>query len=86
MRKDPRVSERQQNREMYNEMKKITMAFQPLIDIKDENGKVSTEAGKIMARSIRYCEGMVTSNETTTVIKNVKFEGTEQKKNHACYL
>ena len=47
--------------------------------IKDENGRVLTEAGEIVDRWKRYCEGMYTSDAPTTAVQRVRLEDTEQE-------
>ena len=58
----------------------ITKTFQPRLGvIKVENGRVLTEAGKIVDRWKRYCEGMFTSNAPITAVQKTRLEDTEQK-------
>ena len=65
---------------MYNEIKNNTKTFQPRFGvINDENGRVLTEAGKIVDRRKRYCEGIYTSNAPTTAVERVRLEDAEQK-------
>ena len=65
--------------EMYNEIKSITKTFQSRLGIiKDDNGRVLTEAGKIVDRQKRYCEGMHTSSAPTTAVQRVRLEDKEK--------
>ena len=68
------------SRDMYNEIKSITRTFKPRLGvIKDESGKILTEAGNIVDRWKRYCEGMFTSNVPTAEVQQVRIEDIEDK-------
>ena len=68
------------SREINSEITNITKTFQPRLGvIKVENGRVLTEAGKIVDRWKRYFEGMFTSNAPTTAVQKTRLEDTEQK-------
>ena len=66
--------------EKYSEIKSIMKTFQTrLCVIKDESGKVLTEAGKIVDRCKRYCEEMFSSNTSTIEAQQARTEDIDQK-------
>ena len=68
------------SRDIYNEIKSITRTFKRRLGvILDENGKVLIEAGKIVGRWKKYCEGMFTSNVATAEVQQVRIEDIEEK-------